>query len=70
MILPDSSTTRGSLCMTLAHLLTRQDQRRTFCADPDERKRALPGRNSGIVVVYAISCSRRHHAFVETVNVE
>jgi len=43
--------------MTLAHLLTRQDQRRTFCADPDEQKRALPGRNSGIVVMYTIAAA-------------
>jgi cytochrome P450 len=41
LILAGSDTTRGSLCMTLAHLLRHQDQWRAFCADPDGRKRGV-----------------------------
>jgi cytochrome P450 len=40
LILAGSDTTRGSLCMTLAHLLQHVDQWRAFCADPDGLKRA------------------------------
>jgi len=38
LILAGSDTTRGSLCMTLAHLLTRPAQWAAFCADPDGLK--------------------------------
>jgi cytochrome P450 len=41
LILAGSDTTRGSLCMTLAHLLTRPEQWRAFCADPDGLKKAV-----------------------------
>jgi len=41
LILAGSDTTRGSLCMTLAHLLCHQDQWRAFCADPDGCKRGV-----------------------------
>ena len=40
LILAGSDTTRGSLCMTLAHLLQHVDQWRAFCADADGLKRA------------------------------
>jgi cytochrome P450 len=39
LILAGSDTTRGSLCMTLAHLLRHPEQWRAFCADPDGLKR-------------------------------
>ncbi len=38
LILAGSDTTRGSLCMTLAHLLARPEQWAAFCADPDGLK--------------------------------
>jgi cytochrome P450 len=41
LILAGSDTTRGSLCMTLAHLLRRPDQWRMFCADPDGLKKGV-----------------------------
>lgn len=41
LILAGSDTTRGSLCMTLAHLLTHPDQWRAFCADPDGLKKGV-----------------------------
>ena len=41
LILAGSDTTRGSLCMTLAHLLNHPDQWRQFCADPDGLKKAV-----------------------------
>jgi len=41
LILAGSDTTRGSLCMTLAHLLRHPDQWRAFCADPDELKKGV-----------------------------
>ncbi|MDE2364075.1 MAG: cytochrome P450 [Hyphomicrobiales bacterium] len=39
LILAGSDTTRGSLCMILAHLLTRPDQWAAFRANPDALKR-------------------------------
>lgn len=41
LILAGSDTTRGSLCMTLAHLLHHPDQWRAFCADPDGLKKGV-----------------------------
>ncbi len=41
LILAGSDTTRGSLCMTLAHLLAHPDQWRAFCADPDGLKKGV-----------------------------
>ncbi len=41
LILAGSDTTRGSLCMTLAHLLIRPDQWGAFCADPEGLKKAV-----------------------------
>lgn len=41
LILAGSDTTRGSLCMTLAHLLKHPDQWRAFCADPDGLKKGV-----------------------------
>lgn len=41
LILAGSDTTRGSLCLTLAHLLQHPDQWRAFCADPDGLKNAV-----------------------------
>jgi cytochrome P450 len=41
LILAGSDTTRGSMGMTLAHLLTRKDQWSAFCADPDGLKKAV-----------------------------
>lgn len=41
LILAGSDTTRGSLCMTLAHLLRHPEQWRAFCADPDGLKRGV-----------------------------
>ena len=41
LILAGSDTTRGSMGMTLAHLLTRRDQWDAFCADPDGLKKAV-----------------------------
>lgn len=41
LILAGSDTTRGSLCMTLAHLLGHPDQWAAFCADPDGLKRGV-----------------------------
>jgi cytochrome P450 len=41
LILAGSDTTRGSLCMTLAHLLRHLDQWRAFCADPDGLKKGV-----------------------------
>lgn len=41
LILAGSDTTRGSLCMTLAHLLKNQAQWRAFCADPDGLKKSV-----------------------------
>lgn len=38
LILAGSDTTRGSLCMTLARLLTHPEQWADFCADPDGLK--------------------------------
>ena len=39
LILAGSDTTRGSLCMTLAHMLIRPEQWRAFCADPEGLKK-------------------------------
>jgi cytochrome P450 len=39
LILAGSDTTRGSMCMTLARLLTHPDQWRAFCADPERLKK-------------------------------
>jgi hypothetical protein len=41
LILAGSDTTRGSLCMTLAHLLAHPEQWRAFCADPDGLKKGV-----------------------------
>lgn len=41
LILAGSDTTRGSLCMTLAHLLRHPEQWRDFCADPDGLKKGV-----------------------------
>ena len=41
LILAGSDTTRGSLCLTLAHLLQRPEQWRAFCADPDGMKKGV-----------------------------
>jgi cytochrome P450 len=41
LILAGSDTTRGSMCMTLAHLLRHEDQWRAFCADPDGLKKGV-----------------------------
>ncbi len=41
LILAGSDTTRGSLCMTLAHLLCHRGQWRAFCADPDGLKKGV-----------------------------
>lgn len=41
LILAGSDTTRGSLCMTLAHLLNNPEQWRAFCADPDGLKKGV-----------------------------
>jgi cytochrome P450 len=41
LILAGSDTTRGSMGMTLAHMLTRRDQWGAFCADPEGRKKAV-----------------------------
>ncbi len=41
LILAGSDTTRGSLCMTLAHLLRHSEQWRAFCADPDGLKKGV-----------------------------
>lgn len=41
LILAGSDTTRGSLCMTLAHLLKHPEQWRAFCADPDGLKKGV-----------------------------
>lgn len=41
VILAGSDTTRGSLCMTLATLLTHPDQWRAFCADPEGLKKGV-----------------------------
>lgn len=41
LILAGSDTTRGSLCMTLAHLLRHPAQWRAFCADPDGLKKGV-----------------------------
>lgn len=41
LILAGSDTTRGSLCMTLAHLLQHPEQWRAFCADPDGLKKGV-----------------------------
>lgn len=41
LILAGSDTTRGSLCLTLAHLLQHPDQWRAFCADPDGMKKGV-----------------------------
>jgi cytochrome P450 len=41
LILAGSDTTRGSLCMTLAHLLSHPEQWRAFCADPDGLKKGV-----------------------------
>jgi cytochrome P450 family 103 len=41
LILAGSDTTRGSLCMTLAHLLNHPEQWRAFCADPDGLKKGV-----------------------------
>jgi cytochrome P450 len=41
LILAGSDTTRGSLCMTLATLLTHPEQWRAFCADPDGLKKGV-----------------------------
>jgi cytochrome P450 len=41
LILAGSDTTRGSLCMTLAHLLRHDEQWRAFCDDPDGLKRGV-----------------------------
>lgn len=39
LILAGSDTTRGSLCMSLAHLLAHPEQWRALCADPDGLKK-------------------------------
>lgn len=41
LILAGSDTTRGSLCMMLAHLLRHPEQWRAFCADPDGLKKGV-----------------------------
>ncbi len=41
LILAGSDTTRGSLCMTLATLLTHPDQWRLFCDNPDGLKKGV-----------------------------
>jgi cytochrome P450 len=41
LILAGSDTTRGSLCMTLAHLLSNPEQWRAFCANPDGLKKGV-----------------------------
>jgi cytochrome P450 len=41
LILAGSDTTRGSLCMTLAHLLKNPEQWRAFCTDPDALKKGV-----------------------------
>lgn len=41
LILAGSDTTRGSLCLTLAHLLQHPEQWRAFCADPDGLKKGV-----------------------------
>ena len=41
LILAGSDTTRGSLCITLAHMLAHPDQWAAFCADPDGLKKAV-----------------------------
>jgi cytochrome P450 len=41
LILAGSDTTRGALCMTLAHLLRNSEQWRAFVADPDRLKRGV-----------------------------
>jgi hypothetical protein len=41
LILAGSDTTRGSLCLTLAHLLRHPEQWRAFCADPDGLKKGV-----------------------------
>jgi len=41
LILAGSDTTRGSLCLTLAHLLKHPEQWRAFCADPDGLKKGV-----------------------------
>ncbi|MBI1211967.1 MAG: cytochrome P450 [Alphaproteobacteria bacterium] len=41
LILAGSDTTRGSLCMTLAQLLSHPSQWRAFCEDPDTLKRGV-----------------------------
>lgn len=41
LILAGSDTTRGSMCMALAHLLIRPDQWQAFCADPEGLKKAV-----------------------------
>ena len=41
LILAGSDTTRGSLCLTLAHLLRHPAQWRAFCADPDGMKKGV-----------------------------
>lgn len=41
VILAGSDTTRGSLCMTLATLLTHPEQWRAFCADPEGLKKGV-----------------------------
>ena len=41
LILAGSDTTRGSLCMTLAHLLRHPEQWQAFCADPDGLKKGV-----------------------------
>jgi cytochrome P450 family 103 len=41
LILAGSDTTRGSLCLTLKHLLQHPDQWRAFCADPDGMKKGV-----------------------------
>lgn len=41
LILAGSDTTRGSLCMTLASLLTHPEQWRAFCADPEGLKKGV-----------------------------
>ncbi|HYD86368.1 MAG TPA: cytochrome P450 [Vitreimonas sp.] len=41
LILAGSDTTRGSLCLILAHLLRHPQQWRAFCADPQGLKKAV-----------------------------
>jgi cytochrome P450 family 103 len=41
LILAGSDTTRGSLCLILAHLLKHPEQWRAFCADPDGLKKGV-----------------------------